>query len=62
MKGIRKKYLGREATLVPEALREAKETRGENEEPLVTSVANPTFESGASEWLYRRGGGTRSVR
>jgi hypothetical protein len=29
-------------TLVPEALCEAKETRGEKEEPLVTSVANPT--------------------
>jgi hypothetical protein len=51
MKGIRKKYLGRETTLVPEALREAKETRGENEEHLVTSIANPTFESRASEWL-----------
>jgi hypothetical protein len=29
-------------TLVTEALREAKETRGEMEEPLVTPVANPT--------------------
>jgi hypothetical protein len=29
-------------TLVPEALCEAKETIGEKEEPLVTSVANPT--------------------
>jgi hypothetical protein len=29
-------------TLVPEAHCEAKETRGEKEEPLVTSVANPT--------------------
>jgi hypothetical protein len=29
-------------TLVPEALCEEKETRGEKEEPLVTSVANPT--------------------
>jgi hypothetical protein len=28
------------STLVPEALCEAKETRGEKEEPLVTSVAN----------------------
>ena len=30
------------ATLVPEALCEAKETRGENGEHLVTSIANPT--------------------
>jgi hypothetical protein len=29
-------------TLVPEALCEAKLTRGKKEEPLVTSVANPT--------------------
>ena len=29
-------------TLVPEALCEVKETRGEKEEPLVTLVANPT--------------------
>jgi hypothetical protein len=29
-------------TLVPEALCEVKVTRGEKEEPLVTSVANPT--------------------
>jgi hypothetical protein len=28
--------------VVPEALCEAKETRGEKEEPLVTSVAIPT--------------------
>jgi hypothetical protein len=27
---------------VPEVLCEAKETRGEKEEPLVTSVGNPT--------------------
>jgi hypothetical protein len=27
--------------MVPEALCEAKEMRGEKEEPLVTSVANP---------------------
>ena len=30
------------STLVPEALCEAKETRGEKQEPLVISIANPT--------------------
>jgi hypothetical protein len=29
-------------TMVPQALCEAKETRGENGDPLVTSIAKPT--------------------
>jgi hypothetical protein len=35
-------YFVATVTRVPEALCEAKEMRGEKEEPLVTSVANPT--------------------
>jgi hypothetical protein len=40
--GLQSRDTLRRGTLVPEALCEAKETRGEKEEPLVTSVANPT--------------------